>query len=458
MPSSAEKELQALLKRQPNLAAIDLLIADVNGVLRGKRIRPREFEKVVSKGFVMPGGTVLLDCQGDVPDGVGWATKDGDPDLPATVVPGSIAPVPWTDKPTAQALFRLTEDGEPFALDPRSVLEGTVRALRRRCRTICMAAELEFCLLDASATKPRPRRAKIPGLGRPQPGPQVYVPDELQEIEPFLDELHEACEQQGIPSATTTAEFAPGQFEVNLAHVEDPVLACDHAVLLKRAIKAIASRHGFAACFMAKPFSDQPGNGLHLHMSFYDRHGENYLSRGRVSMTKPPYSDRLRHAIGGLQTTMADAMLIFAPNANSYRRLRPDSFAPVQSDWGDNHRGVALRVPTSGPRNLRIEHRTAGADANPYLVAAAVLAGVEYGLRNRVAPGAMVTSGQKLKNGRRLPDRWTTALNRFGRSRILQDALGETFCRAYLGQRRCEEARVHNQTTDVDYEWYLRAL
>ena len=452
------KELQTLLKRRPDLAAIELLIADVNGILRGKRIRPREFEKVFAEGFAMPGGTVLLDGLGDVPEGVGWATNEGDPDLPASIVPGSLALVPWTDKPTAQAMFRLSEDGKPFALDPRSVLERTVRALRRRCPTICMAAELEFYLLDASAPRPRPRRARIPGLDRRQPGPQVYVPEELADVEAFLDELHDTCEQQGIPTGTTTAEFAPGQFEVNLTHVDDPVLACDHAVLLKRAIKAVARRHGFAACFMAKPFSDQPGSGLHLHVSFYDKLGKNYFSRGKASLAKPPYSDRLRQAVGGLQQTMSDATLIFAPNANSYRRLRPDSFAPVRSDWGDNHRGVALRIPTAEPRNLRVEHRTAGADANPYLVAAAVLAGVEHGLRERTTPGAMVATGQTAKSGRRLPDRWTTAMDRFGRSRVLKNALGEGFCRSYLGQRRCEEQRFHNQVADVDYEWYLRAL
>ena len=162
-----------------------------------------------------------------------------------------------------------------------------------------MAAELEFYLLDADAEQPTPATARIQGTGLRQTGPQVYTPDELWDIEPFLNELHEACQAQDIPAGTTTSEFAPGQFEINLQHVDDPVLACDHAVLLKRAVKAVARRHGYAACFMAKPFEEHAGSGLHIHMSFYDRNGKNFFSQGKASLTGPPFSARLRQAIGG---------------------------------------------------------------------------------------------------------------------------------------------------------------
>jgi len=177
-------ELRRYLKQHPDTETIELLIADVNGLLRGKQIQRHEFEKCFTDGFAMPGGTVLLDTLGDVVEGIGWSNEDGDPDLPAEIVPGRLVPVPWAARPTAQTMFRFRDvDGRPFAADPRTVLEQAVGKLARRCPRIFMAAELEFFLLEADSDRPTPRTARVPGIGRPQPGPQVYTPDELWEIE-----------------------------------------------------------------------------------------------------------------------------------------------------------------------------------------------------------------------------------------------------------------------------------
>lgn len=438
---------------------IELLIADVNGVLRGKQIQPQDFEKTLRDGFVMPGGTVLLDTLGDVVDGIGWSAHDGDPDLSARFVPGSLAPTPWAKKPAAQALFRFFgDDGKPFLADPRCVLERTIARIEKICPKIVMAIELEFYLLDARSDRPTPQVPNVPGIGRPQPGPQVYTPDDLWEVEDFLNELHDVCSQQNIPAGTTTSEFSPGQYEINLQHVDDPVLACDHAALLKRAVKAVARRHGFVACFMAKPFAELSGSGLHVHMSFYDKQGKNYFSHGKQNMASPPFSARLRHAVGGLKQTMAEATAIFAPNANSYRRLRPESFAPVEPNWGANHRNVALRIPVCDQDSLRFEHRTSGADANPYLVTAALLTGVGHGLKNRCDPGRMVQQGEIITLKPKIPNRWGAAIDKFARSKVLADGLGEEFCRLYVEHRRYEERNFNQQVSNVDYDWYLRAV
>lgn len=458
-PVAPATELRRYLKNYPDTGHIEMLIADVNGILRGKQIQPREFEKTLTDGFAMPGGTVLLDSIGDVVDGIPWSADDGDPDIAARFVSGSLAPTPWSKKPGAQGLFRFFDgDGGPFFADPRTVLEKTVARLASRCPTIVMAAELEFYLLDAAADRPTPRTARVPGIGRPQPGPQVYAPEDLAEIEDFLDDLHAVCQAQNIPAGTTISEFSPGQFEINLHHVDDPVLACDHAVLLKRAVKNVARRHDLVACFMAKPFPELSGSGLHVHMSLYGKDGSNYFSRGREKLASPPYSANLRHAIGGLQKTMAEATAIFAPNANSYRRLRPEMFAPVEPNWGANHRNVALRIPVADPRNLRFEHRTSGADANPYLVTAAILAGVHYGLVNRLAPSRMVEVGERITLKRRIPNRWGVAIDRFARSKVFPDYFGGAFCELLVANRRHEERRFHNEVSNVDVDWYLRAV
>lgn len=451
-------ELAGRLRKQPQTATMELLVPDILGILRGKRIRRSSFEKTCDDGFAFCAGTTLMSSLGDVMPGM-IGDGDGDPDVPCFLVPGSIAPVPWAQRPTLQALFRMFEaSGEPFFGDSRAVLERAVAPLRKMGLTVVMATELEFYLLDGRAQQPTRKVSRVPGMDRPQPGPQVYIPDDLWDIEAFLDDLYDACAAQGIPADTATSEFAPAQFEINLAHVDDPVLACDHAVLLKRAVKAVAKKHGLIACFMAKPFAEDSGNGLHIHLSLVDRNGKNYFSHGRDKLASPPFSARLRHAVGGLLKTMPEAMALFAPNANSYRRLLPECFAPVDLNWGVNHRAVAVRIPVSDAANLRFEHRTAGADANPYLVAAAIAAGVHHGLRNKIDPGKMVTEGAAVNLRTRIPDRWDAAISKFARSKVLPGYLGERFCRYYALNRRGEERQFHSTVSPTDFDWYLRAV
>lgn len=457
--SATELELQRLLRAHPKTEALELLVPDMQGVLRGKRIRTSDFQKTASDGFFFCGGTVLLTTLGQTISGMPFSETDGDPDFPARIVPGSLAPIPWSSKPAAQGLFRLYhEDGQPFFADPRSVLEHAMQPYRKKGIKIVMATELEFYLLDASAERPTARAAIVPGVGGPQPGPQVYHPDDLVEVEPFIDDVYDFCKAQNIPADAAISEYGQGQFEINLHHISDPALACDHAVLLKRAVKAAARKHGFVACFMAKPFSDDAGNGLHIHMSMYDKNGVNLFSRGRDNLASPPFSSRLRHAVGGLLDTMPESTALFAPNANSYRRMRADVFAPVEPNWGVNHRVVAVRIPSSDVKNLRFEHRVAGADANPYLVTAAILAGVDHGTKNRIEPPRMVEQGEMIRPKLRIPNRWDVALDKFSRSKVLPVYLGEDYCRFFLANRRRESEFFHNEVSNLDYDWYLRAV
>ena len=452
-------ELKKLLRAHPDTGTMELLIPDMHGVLKGKRIQARDFEKTCKDGFWFCGGTVLLTTLGQTVSGIPFGEDDGDPDIPCRLVPGSIAPVPWASKPMAQAMFRMyLDNGDPFFADPRSVLERALEPLRKRNLKIVMATELEFYLLDAGAAQPVAGAPRVPGSGELQPGPQVYNPDDLWEIEGFLNDVYAWCEAQHIPAESTISEYSQGQFEINLRHVDDPVLACDHAVLLKRVVKAAARKHGFIACFMAKPFADDAGSGLHIHMSFVDRNGSNYFSHGREKLASPPYSARLRNAVGGLLKTMPEATAIFAPNANSYRRLRPDMFAPVEPNWGSNHRVVAVRIPVSDEQNLRLEHRVAGADANPYLVTAAVAAGVHHGLTNRIDPGPMIEQGANISVKAGIPMRWDASLDRFKRSKVLPAYLGKDYCKYFEKNRRNESKQFHDVISPLDFQWYLRSV
>ena len=142
-----------------------------------------------------------------------------------------------------------------------------------------------------------------------------------------------------------------------------------------------------------------------------------------------------------------------------YRRLQPESFVPLSPNWGYNHRAVALRVPVCDYQDTRIEHRVAGADANPYLVVSAILAGIHYGISQRCEPTEMIAERAVLEEQEiTMPRRWDAALDRFRDSNILPDYLGEEFCRVYETVRRSECERFHEQVSNRDYEWYLRGV
>jgi glutamine synthetase len=444
-------ELDTFLKKYPDTQQIELLQPDMLGILRGKRVVRDEFAKPFGKGVNFCGATVLLDSKGQTFDRINDGSRDGDPDAISFAVPGSLAPVPWAKVPTGQMLLNMTMSGEPYFADPRNVLRHAAKPLQELGLTAVAATELEFYLLEADADEPTRKVGRIPGTRRPQDGPQYGNMEDVEDADPFLAELYSVCAAQNIPVGATLKEFAPGQFEVNLHHVSSAELAADHAVLLKRAVKAVARRHGLAASFMAKPFQDSAGCSLHVHVSLVD-------SSGRNVFAGKPFSDTFKHAVGGLAGTMAEAMAIFAPTANSYRRYRPGLFVPLAPIWGSNHRGVALRVPLSGPEDTRIEHRPGGSDGNPYLVMAAILAGLHHGITNRCDPGPMVSPGEVIEEKISLPLRWEAALDAFEAGRVLPKYLGQRYHDLYAACRREECDRFHAEISDRDYEWYLRVV
>ena len=445
-------ELQRFLDRYPQTQLLELLQPDMLGILRGKRVVPDEFAKPFGKGVNFCGATVLLDSKGQTFERINDGSRDGDPDAISCAVPGSLAPVPWAQVPTAQVLLNMaTASGEPYFADPRNVLRNAARPLQEMGLTAVAATELEFYLLEADADRPTRKVGRIPGTRKLQDGPQYGNMEDVEDADPFLAELYAVCAAQNIPVGATLKEFSPGQFEVNLHHVANAELACDHAVLLKRAVKAVARRHGMAASFMAKPFSDSAGCSLHVHVSLVDESGRNVFAGN-------PFTEMFRHAVGGLAATMAESMAIFAPTANAYRRYRPGLFVPLTPNWGVNHRGVALRVPLSQAEDTRIEHRPGGSDGNPYLVMAAILAGLHHGITNRCDPGPMVSPGEVIEEKISLPLRWEAALDAFDAGSVLPKYLGERYHDLYGSCRREECDRFHAEISDRDYEWYLRAI
>ncbi|MEH6581371.1 MAG: glutamine synthetase family protein [Halioglobus sp.] len=460
MKLADKAELERFLEQYPEIEMLELLMPDINGILRCKRILRREFDSFFGHTLKAPITTPFLGILGDLYDETNPTLFAGDPDQLLLPVSGTLAPVPWVDSPTAQVLTRFANlDGSPAWPDTSNVLATTLENYRADGLYPVVATELEFYLLTSDSDgKPQPLLGKVPGTKRPQQGIQYCMADDLFDCDDFLDDVRKACELQGVPLTAMHAEFSPGQWEINTHHVKDPIQACDHAMLLKRIVKGVARKHGFAATFMAKPFGDAAGSGLHIHTSVYDSDGNNIFSDPKAE-EPPAMSDTLRHAIGGMSETMAESMAIFAPNANSYRRFKPGVYAPISPTWGYNHREVALRIPVSTDDNRRIEHRVAGADANPYLTMAAVLAGIHYGISNRCSPGEETSAGEELASSDvSLPKRWDAALNLFRGSAVLPKYLGKQYCEVFADKRQGECDDFHSRVTDIDYDWYLRAL
>ena len=458
---SAMLEADAFLEANPGVNTIEILMPDMCGILRGKRLTRNSFKKLYSGSVRAPGSLYILDVTGqNVPtmrDGI----ADGDPDKFCLPAAGTLKPVPWAEQPLGQVLGSMTEDdGTPLFSDPRAILASTVARLGDLGLRPSVAIELEFYLLDRKRGRGgTPQPAFSEQSGYRQSTTQVAGMEELYDFESFLAEVARCCEIQGLPAEAASKEYAPGQYEINLHYVADAVTACDHAVMLKRVIKAVARRHGVVASFMAKPFEDRAGNGTHVHVSLYNRDGANAFARGaRQEINGMAIGEPLRHAVGGLVVSMAESMAIFAPNANSYRRFRPGLFVPVSPSWGVNNRSAGIRIPPSEDEALRIEHRNAGADTNPYLATAAILAGIHYGLTAKIDPPP-ASDGDRDPDGLpELPLNWFTALDRFRDGTILPAYLGEKYHRIYEAVRRYECEAFKARIQPLDYEWYLRSV
>jgi len=433
---------------------IDLLLPDMNGLLRGKRVTRDALEKVYADGVCLPMSLIATDITGNTVEETGLGYDIGDEDRICRPVPGSLRPVPWSPRPMAQLLLSMEDaNGGSFGANPREVLQRVLQRYAARGLKPVVAVELEFYLLDKLAdARGRPQASHNPSTGQRNSSTQVYYMEDLNDYRGFTDAIADACAAQGIPADTAVAEYAPGQFEINLKHRDDALLACDDAIYLKRAIKAVAQQQGLQASFMAKPFVEQAGSGLHIHVSVLDESGQNIFSG-----TPEAPADTLKHAIGGLQHSARDCLLLFAPHANSYRRFVLNAFVPLNDCWGFNNRTVAMRVPHSDPRNTRIEHRISGADANVYLVTAAVLAGMLHGLENQFDPGAPTVGNAYEQSEIRTPF-WREAIGDFMTSDFIATQFGESF-RHIFGQQKLKEMHTfYTQVTDLEYEWYLRAV
>ena len=450
-------EAEAFLAAHPEIEAFDIMLHDANGIGRGKIIRRHELLSFYKSGRHLPISILGLDICGEDVHETGLIWDQGDGDLRAWPIPGTLVPLHNTNPPRGEVFMSMYMlDGAPMTSDPRHALQRQVDALAAQGRHPAGAFELEFFLLDPERGpdgKMQPARDVLDG--RKSSKTEVYSVDHLHGMLPLFSDVYAGAKLAGITAETLISEYAPGQYELTLNYRTDVMQAADDLMRLKRIVRAQARAHGVTACFMAKPNEDYAGSGMHFHVSMLDGTGKNVF----VEAEEGKWNPTILHALGGLKETMAESMLVFAPHANSWRRFASQSYAPVSPTWGVNNRSVALRIPAGDIKARRIEHRPAGVDANPYLVGATVLAGIRHGMANRIDPGPETTgNGYEDSGSNSIPTDWKSAIEAAKRSAFLKEALGEDMHRTFTAIKAAEYARVMRTVSEVDFDLYLHTV
>lgn len=453
---TAPDRLPAFLSQYPDTRYLDVYYPDLSCVFRGKRYPIQQAEKVFNSGMMSPGGGFLLAVNGDCMDPEGMGFSDGDPDEVGMPVVETLVCSPWAQLPTAQAMVTMQSlDGEPYYFEPRNVLARVIDRFRELGVKPMVAFELEFYLLDIQRDQNNQIQVPVGPLSGQRTGAtQVYSCDDIEEFGVYLDEVTTTCRAQGVETGAISAEYAPGQFEINLQHSDDLLAAADRCIMFRRAVLNTARKHGYQATFMAKPWSQQSGSGLHLHISLLDQNNNNIFDGGGAFGTEDSCSEYLYHAIGGLKRTMADCMAIYAPNVNSYRRFVPNIYVPVSPSWAFENRSVAFRIPKSHGEARRIEHRIAGADANPYLSLAALLAGIHLGITQNLDSGPPDRGNAGEQTDAAIPFEPKRAFSTCRQSEFMNEYFGERYIKAYTSCKLNEFNAFKDQALR-DTDWYL---
>ncbi len=442
----------AWIADNPQIRALRVAAADLNGQPRGKRLPISGAQKALDGGTRFPLSVLNLDIWGDDIENSPLVLDSGDRDGVLHPTERGFVPMPWLGTPTALLpIWMYNEDGTPFAGDPRHALNRVLDRYRARGLTPVVAVEMEFFLIDDSGAElrvpPSPRSGKRRVAG------EILSMRMLDQFDAFFTELYDACAAMDIPADTAISESGLGQFEMNLCHVSDALKAADDAWLFKLLVKGLARNHGFAASFMAKPYADYSGSGLHMHFSVLDKDGSNVFDNGTAQG-----SDTLHHAVAGCMEALAPSTLIFAPHGNSSDRLVPGAHAPTAICWAYENRTAAIRIPSGPAAARRIEHRVAGGDVNPYLSIAAVLGAAMNGIEDAKDPPAPITGNAYDQDLPQIPTDWHSAIDAFETNPHVARIFDPLLIQNLVLTKRQEARYMKEMSPQEELDLYLGAV
>jgi glutamine synthetase len=414
---------------------------DVNGSLRGKALRPAAFESAVAQGTVMTDLLLGLDpVDTPIADYERFGIRTGAADLIVHPDPDTLHPLRWRPGWSVCLATPSWPDGSPCEYASREVLRGVLAAMPDH--DVLAALEYEVRVRDAS--------------GAPMSSGISYSLVEIGRYEAFVDALAPALEDLGVELSAVHTEAGPGLLELNLG-ARPCLRAADDAALVKFAVKGVADAMGLRASFLAKTATGEEGSSGHIHMSCWS-------GKTNAFAAAPPADDRLPpvfgSAVAGVLEHLPAASLLLNPTVNSYKRLVPGWFAPINATWGFENRSCAVRaIRGTRPELSRFECRRPGADANPYLALAAVAASVADGIAHGAKPPEPVDGDAYARDDLPLlPASLDSALRAFEEDSVLRAALGERFSDYYATSRAWELKAWQETVTDWERERYERGV
>ena len=335
---------------------------------------------------------------------------------------------------------------EPIPHSPRAILKAQLARLEKLGLTANFASELEFYLFDETF-----RSAFDKGY-RGLTTARYYIEDyhifQTTKEEGVIREMRRQLQASGIPVENSKGEWGPGQEELNVRYA-DALTMADRHVVMKNGMKEIAHNHGKAITFMAKWDFGLAGSSSHIHMSLANKKGNVFVD------AKDPLgmSEMMKSYVQGLLTYAHDITYFLAPYINSYKRLQVGTFAPTKAIWSSDNRTAGFRLCGENTKGVRIECRIGGADLNPYLAYAGLIAAGLKGIEDKLTLEAPYSgdaySGKKL---REVPKTLRDAIEALRKSKMLKDALGEKVVSHYVHTAEWEQFEYDRRVTD----WELK--
>jgi glutamine synthetase len=422
------------------ISEIESVFPDINGFPRGKIQRAADFGD--AKEIRIAQAIITQTINGDYPDD----TIIGEIDEDARLIPdlSTARHLPWAPNRAWIIHDCVNFDDTPSMLSCRNVLKRVLAQYAVKGLHPVVAPEIEFYLFardgnEAAGFQFPPLRG-----GCRETGQFAYSIESSNELAPFWADLNDTLEKLCIRTDTWLHEMGPSQFEINLFHGE-PLAKADEVVLFKYAVREVAARHALYAVFMAKPLSGKDGSSMHLHQSIVDTQGQNIFSQPDGEASTAFYA-----FIGGLQHHLPEMMPLFAPHLNSWRRYVRGMMAPINMEWGNNNRTIALRVPHSDPQARRVENRIAGSDANPYLIMAASLGAGLLGMEQSLKAREPVHDESGYSRPREIPKGLESALEKLHGSIVARALLSDLFVDVFCSVKDVELDSFMNEVSHWD--------
>ena len=447
--SEQDRSYLAKFITENQITEVECLVPDLSGIARGKILPAKKFlEALNGRGLRIPEAIFVATVTGDYPDDEDVTNPQN---IDVYMVPDakSIRFVPWYKEPTAQVICDCVyANSNPVDISARYILRRMIELYAERGWRAVVAPELEFYLVAVNKDPDYPLEPPVGRSGRKETGSQGYGIDAVNEFDPIFEDIYAYCETQNIDVDTLNHEVGAAQIEINFNH-GDPMELADQVFLFKRTARQVAFNHNVYCTFMAKPMKDQPGSAMHIHQSVIDAEGTNLFATPDGQDT-PLFMSHL----AGLQKFLPAVMPLIAPNVNSFRRLRPNTDAPINVHWGRDNRTAGLRVPLTDANARRVENRLAGADANPYLAIAASMACGYLGMINNFNPTPAVT-GSAHRLAFTLPRHQFDALTKLSQSKPLMELLGERFIKTVDAVRGTEYDAYQQVISSWEREYLL---